>query len=501
MTTDNNKINCHYESDSHSTSSSTISIVSERSSLLPYKHNNKHDTTYGKELKWLILNSLPIILTYILETSFPLTNIYFLGHLGSIELGASALGSMLANISLFAIVSGSISSLDTLMTQAAGSGNKTLLGIHLKRSILILSLLFIPISIVWLNITPLLLILKQEQQIAEYVGLYLRYILIGVLPFTYFEVLKKFLQAQGIMQASTYCLIIVSPINIVLNYLFIHQFGLGFIGAPLATSVSYWLMFLLLSSYIVVLGHGKTAFCGQWKKECLNDWGTFLKLAYFGVITVITEWIAFEVASLASSYLGSTDLAAQSILITLSSSTYALPFGLSVAVANRVGNALGEANGQKAKYATIASLGFGIILSIMNSTVILLFKDKVAYLFTTETDVGQLVAAVLPLCALFQFQDSLANCSAGVIRALGRQHISAKINFFAYFIVSLPLGYYLTFIRHWGLYGLWTGLSIALFLCALGQCFNLYLVNWNDEALKAHHRIKKEEEVLLYLPH
>ncbi|CAO3644649.1 unnamed protein product [Cunninghamella echinulata] len=500
MTTDN-KINPQYNSSSSasSISSSTISIVSERSSLLSYKKNT-FDTTYKIELKWLTINSLPIILTYVLQNSFQLTSIYFLGHLGSIELGASALGFMFANVSAFSISLGAATALDSLMTQAwSGATDKTLLGVHLQRSILILSLLLIPISIVWLNVTSLLLFLKQDQQIAEYTGLYLRYLLFGVPPYIYFEVFKKFLQAQGIMQASTYCLLIVAPINIVLNYLFIHQFHMGFIGAPLATSCSYWLMFLLLLIYIFVLGNGKAAF-GQWQRECLKEWSPFLRLAFFGVLTVVTEWVAFEIVSLAASYLGSVDLAAQSILITLSSLTYTIPYGLSVAVANRVGNALGEANGQKASCATKVSLGFAVLLSVINSAVILVFQDKVAYLFTTEKEVIQLVAAVLPLCALFQLTDSLANTCAGVIRSLGRQHISAKINLIAYYFVALPLGYYLTFTREWGLYGLWSALAVALFLCALGQAINLYLVDWDYEAHKAHHRVKKEEEVLLYLP-
>lgn len=51
---------------------------------------------------------------------------------------------------------------------------------------------------------------------------------------------------SGIMDASTLVLAIVSPLNVALNYLFVYQTSLGFLGAPLATSLSYWLSLLLL---------------------------------------------------------------------------------------------------------------------------------------------------------------------------------------------------------------------------------------------------------------
>jgi MATE family multidrug resistance protein len=305
---------------------------------------------------------------------------------------------------------------------------------------------------------------------------------------------------SGIMHASTYCLLIASPINLGLNYIFVHTLSLGFIGAPLATSCSYWLMLLLLLGYIIVLGYGKEGWGGWQWEECLKDWGIFLRLAIPGMLVVMSEWWAFEIASLASSYLGTLDLAAQSIVMTLSSCTYTIPYGLGVAVANRVGNSLGEANGQKAQHATVIALAFAVGLSALNSVVLLLMRNSIGFLFSPDEQVVALVAKVLPLLAFFQLADSLASVCGGIMRGLARQQISANINLVAFYCVALPMGFYLTFVLHYGLSGLWGGLCIALFLCALGQSLNLYGVHWQYEADKAHHRVRREEEVLLYLP-
>ncbi|KAI8343444.1 mate-domain-containing protein [Chlamydoabsidia padenii] len=484
-----------------SISSSTVSVVSEHSQLLPYKTKQTQDTTYKHEFRWLCANSFPIILTYLLQNSFQLASIFVLGHIGPVELGASALGGMFASVTAWSVALGATTALDTLLSQAwTGATDKTLLGIHLQRALLILSLFFIPISIVWWNATLILLSLKQDQEVAAFTGLFMRYLLIGAPAYIAFEAIKKFLQAQGIMHASTYCLLIASPINLGLNYIFVHTLSLGFIGAPLATSCSYWLMLFLLLGYINYLGHGKEGWGGWNWEECMKDWGVFMRLAIPGMLVVMSEWWAFEIASLASSYLGTLDLAAQSIVMTLSSCTYTIPYGLGVAVANRVGNSLGEANGQKAQHATMTALGFAVGLSALNSVVLLLMKDSIGFLFSPDKQVVALVAQVLPLLAFFQIADSLASVCGGIMRGLARQRISAKVNLVAFYGVALPSGFYLTFVLHQGLMGLWFGLCIALFLCAFGQAINLYGVNWQYEADKAHHRVRREEEVLLYLP-
>lgn len=58
---------------------STSPTLTEYTPLL----NGKYQTTIPKELKWLILHSLPIVGTYLLQMSFQLSCIFTLGHLVS----------------------------------------------------------------------------------------------------------------------------------------------------------------------------------------------------------------------------------------------------------------------------------------------------------------------------------------------------------------------------------------------------------------------------------
>jgi MATE family multidrug resistance protein len=66
-----------------------------------------------------------------------------------------------------------------------------------------------------------------------------------------------------------------------------------------------------------------------------------IKLALPGLLMFEAEFLAFEILTLASSYLSATHLTAQSILGTLTTLTFQIPFPMSVAACTRVANLIG----------------------------------------------------------------------------------------------------------------------------------------------------------------
>ncbi len=66
-----------------------------------------------------------------------------------------------------------------------------------------------------------------------------------------------------------------------------------------------------------------------------------IKLALPGMIMVEAQYFAFEVLTLAASQFGSAHLAAQSVLVTVTSTTFNIPFPLSIAASTRVANLIG----------------------------------------------------------------------------------------------------------------------------------------------------------------
>lgn len=87
-------------------------------------------------------------------------------------MAAAALAGMFANVSAWSVAFGTATALDTLCSQAwTGARDKTLVGVHLQRALVILLLMFIPIAIVWWNATRILLALNQEPELAVHAGI------------------------------------------------------------------------------------------------------------------------------------------------------------------------------------------------------------------------------------------------------------------------------------------------------------------------------------------
>lgn len=254
------------------------------------------------------------------------------------------------------------------------------------------------------------------------------------------------------MRPGTYVLLITSPLNAALNYLFIYTFKLGLLGAPLATSISYWFSFLLLLAYARFVA-GWECWAG-WSTDCFKNMWTFSRLAFLGVVHVGTEWWAFEIVAIVAGQLGTIDLASQSVIMTTDQVMNTIPFGVGVATSARVGNMLGARNAKGAARSANVAAVLSMLLGAIVLAVLMGVKDVYAKIFNDDIRVIRLTAEVMPYVALFQIADGLNGSCGGALRGQGRQHIGAIVNIVSYYCGALPLGIHLAW-HGWGLAGLW----------------------------------------------
>ncbi|KAI9683623.1 MAG: hypothetical protein M1829_004927 [Trizodia sp. TS-e1964] len=391
-------------------------------------------TTWQGEAKTLAKYSRSLVLSFLLEYSLTVTSIFTVGHIGKLELGAASLASMTSNIAGFAIIQGLSTSLDTLCSQAYGSGHKKLVGLQLQRMLYFLWLVTIPIGIIFFFSEIILKALLSEPELAELAGSFLKVLIIGVPGYAAFEAGKRYLQAQGNFTAALCILLICAPLNAFMHWLFVWKFQWGFIGAPIAVVITDTLLPLLLVLYVAFVS-GLECW-GGFSKQALRNWGPMIRLALPGLWMIEAEYLAFELLTLASSYISTTHLAAQSILATIAAITYQIPYPLSIAASTRIANLIGaslpDAAKLSAKAAFVGAIGVGIFnMILLNST-----RNILPRLLTNDQDVIDLVARILPLCAAFQLFDALSACSNGVLRGLGRQEIGGWVNLVCYYFVS-----------------------------------------------------------------
>ena len=290
------------------------------------------------------------------------------------------------------------------------------------------------------------------------------------------------------MRPGTYVLCIASPISAALNYLFIHTFKFGLLGAPLATSIGYWIAFLLLALYA---SRSCARECWRpWSWDCLKNISTFARLSLLGIIHVGTEWWAFEIVALAAGRLGTIPLAAQSVIMTADQIMNTIPFGIGVATSSRVGNLLGARTATGARRAANVAAWVSMIAGAIVLTILMATKDNFAKIFNDDQRVIKLTAEVLPYVALFQISDGLNGSCGGSLRGMGRQHLGAAVNIVSYYCLALPLGIWLAF-HGWGLAGLWVGQCVALYIVGILEWVIVAFSNWEHQVQRAFDRMDK----------
>jgi multidrug resistance protein, MATE family len=207
---------------------------------------------------------------------------------------------------------------------------------------------------------------------------------------------------------------------------------------------------------------------------------------------VEAEVLAFEILTFASSYFGVTVLAAQSVLATLTSITFMIPFPLSIAASTRVANLIGATLADAAKLTTKVAFVGAVIIGCLNVTLLSALKDYIPRLFTSDPEVIKLVSDILPLCAAFQLFDALAALCNGTLRGLGRQHFGGYVQLFCYYVIAMPISMGTAFGLGWGLWGLWTGVALALGLVALIEFVYLGRTDWELSVREARDRAEVE---------
>lgn len=439
-------------------------------------------TNFAFETKSLINSSWPMIITFLLQNSFSLASIYSVGHLGKAPLAGITLGSMTANITGFAAIQGLTTCLDTLCSQAYGAGKYGLVGLNFIRCSMFAITCFIPIGFIWFGFADQVLhLFVKDYDLCLIAFHYLRIVCFGVPGFILFECGKRFLQSQGCFHASTYVLVICAPLNVFFNWLLVWKLGMGYIGAPIAITLNYWLMPLGLLVFTLF----NKSFLKCWPEnftypQVFQNWSKMIELALPGIIMVEAEFLGFEIITLMASNLGTAELAAQSVISSICALFYQIPFSVSIATATRVANYIGASLADNAKISCKASITIGLCIGLMNSFIVYTYREFIVSFFTNDKDVIQLASNTICIISYMEIVDCLNACSAGCLRGQGLQRIGGFINIFSFYVVGIPISYTLSFKYGLEIKGLWIGIVCGLTVISLLQGFFVFTSNWDN---------------------
>jgi MATE family multidrug resistance protein len=395
-------------------------------------------------------------------------DVAMLGRLSVHALDAAALGRVWV-LGTVIVGMGLVLGMDPVAAQAVGAGDRRRLDGAFGSGIALALLASLPIGALWLFTGPILRLLGQEPALAADAQRYVFAQLPGLPFFLVFLAAKQFLQAQGSVWPTMWVTFAGNAFNVVANWALI--FGrlgmpaLDVAGAGLATSLT---QVFLAVALLLWLRRGAFAPAAAAVRAGMRRAALSLVLHHGTPVAAqlgLELW-AFQIATLLAGRLGEVPLAAHTAALTLASLTFMVPLGVSLAAVVRVGNLLGARSGADAQRAAWVSLGTGAAAMALSGIGFLAFRWQLPRLFTGDAAVVAAAAAILPIAAAFQVFDGLQVVGGGVLRGLGQTRPAAIFNFFGYYLLALPLAWWLAFPLGLGLPGLWWGLALGLAVVA-----------------------------------
>ena len=309
-------------------------------------------------------------------------------------------------------------------------------------------------------------------QPSELLSLMRPYLIVNIIsiPFAVFGChFKQFFDTIGRTKTSMYVLVSGNLINILGNYLLIYgNLGLpelGLLGAGVSTALSRLLMavafFLVFRSKreYSVFSHGAKE---ARRAEVIAYFRRMNVLGWLSAIQSTIECGAFSLVAVFVGWTGTLPLAAHQIMITMSLFFYNIYLGIATAISIRVSHFVGM--GEKRAIVDVTRTGFLIIIAIATLIAIPVFllRHDVGSLFTSNVLVGELVAMTIIPLILYQLSDAFQCCLANALRGLGEMRQMMYAAFFSYFVVSLPLSWFLGIYCGFGLVGIWSAFPVCL---------------------------------------
>ncbi|KAL4383901.1 hypothetical protein GQ457_15G001910 [Hibiscus cannabinus] len=430
--------------------------------------------------------AVPMILTGLMLYSRSLISMLFLGRLGELALAGGSLAIGFANITGYSILTGLAMGMESICGQAYGAKRYTVLGITLQRTVLLLLVSSLPISILWINMRKILILCGQDETIAIEAQWYLVYSLPDLLAQSLLHPLRIYLRTQSITFPLTCCAVLSILLHIPINYLLVSHLELGIKGVALS---GVWTNFNLVASliiYILYFGvHKKT--WGGFSVECFKEWKSLLNLAIPSCISVCLEWWWYEIMILLCGLLLNprATVASMGILIQTTALIYIFPSSLSFSVSTRVGNELGANQPKKAKLAAFVGLYSGFMLGLSALVFAIMVRNIWATMFTSDKEIIALTSLVLPIIGLCELGNCPQTTGCGVLRGTARPKEGANINLGCFYLVGMPVAVWLAFFAGYDFKGLWLGMFAAQISCMLTMLLVLIGTDWDFEAERA----------------
>ena len=428
----------------------------------------------------LLSLGLPIVIGQIGVIVLGFADTLMIGHHSTTELAAASFVNNMFNLAII-FSTGFAYGLTPVVGSLFGQHKVSEVGRTLKNSLaantVLAAIVCLVMTILYLNLDRM----GQPDELIPHMRPYFMVLLVS-LPFVlWFNGFKQFSDGITDTKVSMWILLSGNILNIIGNYILIYgKLGmpeLGLLGAGISTMVSRILMVI---AYLVLFFGTRRyqSFREGFRLGKINrtDFSLLNRLGWPIAAQMGMETASFSLSAIMVGWLGSAELASYQIMIAVSQICFMMYYGMGAAVAVRVSNFRGQNDRMNVRRSAYAGFHIMLLIALIGALPIFLLRNELGGWFSDSPAVSVMVAQLIIPFIIYQFGDGLQINFANALRGIADVKPMMYIAFIAYFLISLPAGYFFGFIMDWGIIGIWMAFPFGLTTAGI-----LYYLRFNRD--------------------
>lgn len=421
----------------------------------------------------------------------PVTDLAFLGRLGTEELGAASVATMLTSVTAAWIWKSLGGAINTLASQAVGAGNPRLAGTWLTISMLAsLVCTAVVVMLWWVGSRAVFAAAGLATTTCDLATQYTRWYTLYVFPSHAFVLLTNFLQALGVVMPTLVINVVATGVNAGLNAGCIAAFG--FNGSPIATALTAWFSLAATVAYMVTSGAAAgTCQARFWRDGEVCSSRRLRTMAYQAAPTALgnlVEDCQLMVMALLAARLDPASIAAHNSFLNLFFALTCLMYGSVKATTVRIGRHLGAGDVAAAKRVAWIHVTVTAVAGVATGACILGLRWQLGRLFSDDGEVVAAIASDIALPAGSGYAlISLFFLAMGVLQGQARPLFVALAFIVGAWAVAVPIAFALER-RGLGLLGIWLALVAGYFTTTGIALYGVWRGNWEEAAAAAIRR-------------
>lgn len=426
--------------------------------------DQKIDLTQGPIFNGLLKMAIPIMGTSFIQMAYNLTDMFWIGFLGSNAVAAVGIAGFFMWLSQ-AFIMLSKTGTEIRVAQATGAKDHALAERIARAGIdvtAIIALFYGGVIIAFRS--PIIAFFNTKSASVDQMTLdYLVVVCLGMLfPFCN-QVLTGVFNGRGDSKTPFKYNAVGLVVNIVLDPVLIFGFGpvpeMGVLGAALATVFAQMVVFLFFI-YNIRFKHVLFQHFTFFKKFAIRDILDLFKIGWPPAIqSALFTLISIVIARIIAEY-GALPIAVQKVGSQIESISWMTASGFAVALGAFVGQNYGAKQYRRVVEGYRTAIKTAIILGIFN-TVLLFFGAKWLFMiFVREPDAIALGVDYLKILALSQLFMCIEITSSGAFNGIGKTE-PAAITSIIFNLLRIPMALYFSKMTFLGLNGIWWSITIS----------------------------------------